>query len=77
MTASIFVSLQGGGAVFILATLLSFMAKLVGTDGGGISRVWDLFPGNGCTILGGHVRGSTGISCSASFMFFCKVSVTL
>ena len=53
--------------VFSLATLLSFMVKLAGTDGGGISRVWGLVAGNGCTILGGPVNGSTGTSWTISF----------
>ena len=28
----------------------------------------------GCTILGGPVKGSTGISCSVSFRSCCRVS---
>ena len=59
MAANILVSLSGG-PVFILATLLSFTVKMTGTDGGGFSKAWGLVAGNGCTILGGPVRGSTG-----------------
>ena len=55
MVASNFISLPAG-PVFILATLFSFTIKLAGTNGGGISKVWGLFAGKGCTILGGPVK---------------------
>ena len=50
-----------------MVTLLSFTVKLAGTDRGGISKVWGLVAGNGGTILGRPVKGSTGTSCRIFF----------
>ena len=51
----------GGGPVCILAIEFSFTKKLAGMPGGGGSKVHGLTLGNGWTILGGTVKGSTGV----------------
>ena len=49
----------GGGPVCILAIEFSFTEKLAGIPGGG-GKVHGLTSGNGWTIFGGPVKGSTG-----------------
>ena len=51
----------GGGPVCTLAIEFSFTEKLAGMPGGGGSKVCGLTLGNGWTILGGPVKGSTGV----------------
>ena len=51
----------GGGLVCILAIDFSFTEKLAGMSGGGGSKVCELTLGNGWTVLGGPVKGSTGV----------------
>ena len=51
----------GGGPVCILAIEFSFTEKLAGIPGGGGSKVCGLTLGNEWTILGGPVKGSTGV----------------
>ena len=45
----------------ILATEFNFTEKLAGIPGGGDSRSCRLISGNGWTIFGGPVKGSTGV----------------
>ena len=51
----------GGGPVSILAIEFSFTEKLAGIPGAGGSKVCGLTSGNGWTIFGGPVKGSTGV----------------
>ena len=51
----------GGGPVCILAIEFSFTEKLARIPGGGGSKVHGLTSGNGWTIFGGPVKGSTGV----------------
>ena len=51
----------GRGPVCILAIEFSFTEKLAGIPGGGGSKVCGLTLGNGWTIFGGPVKGSTGV----------------
>ena len=51
----------GGGPVCILVIEFSFTEKLAGMPGGGGSKVCGLTSGNGWTIFGGQVKGSTGV----------------
>ena len=50
-----------GGPVCILAIEFSLTEKLAGMPGGGSSKVHWLTSGKGWTILGGLVKGSTGV----------------
>ena len=52
-----------GGPVHILATEFNFTEKLAGIPGGGGSKACGLMAGNGWTIFGGPVKGSTGVHC--------------
>ena len=45
----------------ILATEFNFTEKLAGICGGGGSKVCELISGNGWTIFGEPVKGSTGV----------------
>ena len=51
----------GGGPVCILVIEFSFTEKLARIPGGGGSKVHGLTSGNGWTIFGGPVKGSTGV----------------
>ena len=51
----------GGGPVCILAIEFSFTEKLAGIPGEGGSKVCGPISGNGWTIFGGPVKGSTGV----------------
>ena len=51
----------GGGPVCNLVIEFSFNEKLARMSGGGGSKVCGLTSGNGWTILGGPVKGSTGV----------------
>ena len=51
----------GGGPVCILAIEFSFTEKFARKHGGGGSKVCEPTSGNGWTIFGGPVKGSTGV----------------
>ena len=51
----------GGGPVCILAIEFSFTEKLAGIPGGGGSKVCGPISGDGWTIFGGPIKGSTGV----------------
>ena len=50
-----------GVPVCILAIEFSFTEKLAGIPGGGGSKVCGPISGNGWTIFGGPIKGSTGV----------------
>ena len=51
----------GGGPVCILVIELSFTEKFAGIPGGGGSKICGPISGNGWTIFGGPIKGSTGV----------------
>ena len=59
----------------ILATEFNFTEKLAGIPGGGASKVCGPISGNGWTIFGGPVKGSTGVLLMTSFRVSCRVSL--
>ena len=58
-----------------VATEFNFTQKLAGIPGGGGNRACGLMAGNGWTIFGGPVKGSTGVLWMASFRVSCRFSL--
>ena len=59
----------------ILVIEFSLTEKLAGIPGGGGSKVCGLTSGNGWTIFGGPVKGSTGVLQMTSLKVSCRVSL--